>query len=131
MPSRVEGVCPRCREAARPKNKSYCVPCQRLFNKEHYAKNKSYYIDKADRRYKDFQSRVDKLKDVPCADCGGRWPPVGMDFDHLRDKEIEVSRLVQRAGSWKKILDEIGKCEIVCAACHRVRTMNRRLGLVP
>ena len=26
---------------------------------------------------------LDQLRDRPCADCGGRFPPCAMDFDHV------------------------------------------------
>jgi hypothetical protein len=71
---------------------------------------------------------LDSLRDVPCADCGGRFPPCSMDFDH-RDpatKVAAVTRLVGRAGP-DRILAEAEKCDIVCANCHRARTVNRRL----
>ena len=39
--------------------------------------------------------RVNELKETtPCKDCGGSFPAVCMDFDHLHDKVQEVSRLV-------------------------------------
>ena len=61
------------------------------------------------------------------ADCGGRFSPCAMDFDH-RDpaqKSAEVTRMVGRAGT-QRILDEVAKCDIVCANCHRLRTYRRR-----
>ena len=71
---------------------------------------------------------LDRLRDVPCTDCGRRFPPYGMDFDH-RDptaKQYTVSRMIGRAGT-ARILDEVSKCDIVCANCHRARTYDRRM----
>jgi hypothetical protein len=46
-----------------------------------------------------------------------------MDFDHVRGTKIsDVSNL-----RTTKALEEIKKCELVCAVCHRLRTMERRL----
>ncbi len=60
----------------------------------------------------------------PCADCG-ESDPVVLEFDHLRDKSFEIATaLVDR--SWDRILEEIAKCEVVCANCHRRRTVRRR-----
>ena len=61
--------------------------------------------------------------DHPCADCG-EDDPVVLEFDHLGDKEFGVgSALPYRA--WASILEEIAKCDVVCANCHRRRTARR------
>jgi hypothetical protein len=72
---------------------------------------------------------LDQLRDRPCGDCGGSLPPCAMDFDH-RDpaqKRYTVTRMIGRAGT-TRILEEIAKCDIVCANCHRLRTFRRRSG---
>lgn len=72
--------------------------------------------------------RVNTLKaTIPCKDCGQKFPPVCMDFDHLRDKFKQVSTLVYSGVDWEVIADEIAKCEIVCANCHRIRTQLRKV----
>lgn len=68
---------------------------------------------------------LDSVRDVPCLDCGGRFPAVCMDFDHLRDKKFSIMSAYGR-WPWKDVLAEIDKCEIVCANCHRIRTAERR-----
>ena len=69
---------------------------------------------------------VNELKKAPCSDCGGRFEPCCMDFDHLpgADKLMEVSAL--RGSTREKLEAEIAKCELVCANCHRIRTRDRR-----
>jgi|SRR5882757_2702477 len=76
------------------------------------------------------QVEIVRLKSVPCADCGGRFHPACMDFDHLpgHQKVASVSRLWNTK---KKLLEEIQKCEVVCANCHRLRTWRRRRGDEP
>lgn len=70
--------------------------------------------------------RTNALKGItPCADCGRIFPPICMDFDHLRDKTEEVSRLVANGVKWEIIENEIEKCEIVCACCHRLRSQRQ------
>lgn len=57
-----------------------------------------------------------------CADCGYRKEAVALDFDHVDgEKELNVcfSKSIAQA---KK---EIAKCEVVCACCHRIRTITR------
>jgi hypothetical protein len=69
---------------------------------------------------------VDAAKSRPCQDCGDTFPLVAMDFDHLRDKVASVSAMVSACRPLDAILEEIGKCEVVCACCHRTRTLSRR-----
>ena len=69
---------------------------------------------------------IAKMKDRPCADCGGRFPPQAMDFDHLGEKRFNISRGLQEQ-KMQTVLEEIAVCEIVCSNCHRVRTHNRRV----
>jgi len=59
-----------------------------------------------------------------CVDCGEQNPIV-LDFDHIRDKKYNVSRMIHDGFSWKAIMKEIQKCEVVCANCHRIRTHYR------
>lgn len=70
--------------------------------------------------------RVRALMDVPCADCGNKFHPVSMDFDHVRG--VKLFNIGKRAGSHALplLLEEIAKCDIVCSNCHRYREYCRR-----
>ena len=70
-----------------------------------------------------------EAKSRPCADCGQTFPPFVMDFDHLdaKQKRDTISQMVRKTHSIDVVLQEIAKCEVGCANCHRVRTF-RRLG---
>lgn len=70
---------------------------------------------------------VDEVKlSRGCADCGYRAHAIALDFDHLPGcvKSANVARLA-RTGSVDRLTAEIAKCEVVCANCHRVRTLER------
>jgi len=71
---------------------------------------------------------IDTFKDVPCADCGKNFHRYAMDFDHVRgEKMFNISEICcTRMVSREKLNEEIRKCDVVCANCHRVRTFNRR-----
>lgn len=62
-----------------------------------------------------------------CADCGEDYPYWMLEFDHLRDKEFNISRYRNITMSLDKIKEEIAKCEVVCANCHKNRTHYRAI----
>ncbi len=62
-----------------------------------------------------------------CADCKRTdLRPECLDFDHLPGTEKRWSVGVNMRRSGAALLDEIAKCEIVCANCHRTRTLERK-----
>ena len=85
--------------------------------------NRIYRIE----NYESKAERLRKLKDAPCMDCGNRFPPECMDFDHVRGvKAFEISRAAARTE--EAVRAELAKCDLVCANCHRIRT-RKRLGV--
>lgn len=78
-------------------------------------------------REKRFREILKVIKDVPCQDCGIKYPPYVLDFDH-RPGEIKLFNVgrISKAGSLKRLLEEIAKCDLVCSNCHRERTHNRK-----
>jgi hypothetical protein len=72
-----------------------------------------------------FKKQLSEIKETSgCVDCGVTNPIV-LDFDHLKDKKYNVSRMIHDGFSWAAIKKEIAKCEVVCANCHRIRTHYR------
>lgn len=65
------------------------------------------------------------LKSNPCTDCGYIFHPSAMDFDHVRGKKL-VGIAQMLGWRMKRVLTELAKCELVCANCHRVRTLRMR-----
>lgn len=108
---------------------SSCKPCKRLYDKNYYANNiektrSRLYKTKQDRHQK-IKLIINGLKTAPCTDCKFTFHPYCMDFDHLKDKEMNIGDMVKSHMSLNKIFKEILKCELVCANCHRLRTFNR------
>lgn len=70
-----------------------------------------------------------EAKSLPCVDCGKRYHKESMDLDH-RDsaqKKRKVSSMTGTSGSSvESVRAEIGKCDLVCANCHRLRTLQRK-----
>lgn len=106
---------------------------QRRNARKHYQDHAAEYKQRAMATKK--QNRIDnKAKLIeyllahPCVDCG-ETDLVVLDFDHVRGTKIkEIGRLVAGGSFWKKIAEEIEKCEVVCANCHRRRTARRHGG---
>jgi hypothetical protein len=98
---------------------------QREAERRWYAANKQTVAAKKDRKRRRLRELVRAAKDRPCADCGVRYPYYVMDLDHVDgDKVMIVSKLVN-FGATSRVVDEIAKCEAVCANCHRARTWRR------
>ena len=114
------------RSVVRQTRQWICLSCQRAYTKDWYERNRAEQIAAAYvRRVRgatNLRRKVrEYLDDHPCVDCGVSDPDV-LDFDHLRDKRADVSRLVHIAVSWDVVVAEIAKCEVRCANCHRRRT---------
>lgn len=107
------------------KTQPWCKDCQNEMSKAHYENNTAYYINRNEQRRAELRAFIDGLKKVPCKDCGNTYDPCAMDFDHLSDKECDVSSMARRMMSKERILAEVAKCEVVCAVCHRIRTKQR------
>lgn len=71
---------------------------------------------------------INRAKNVACLDCGQHYPPYVMDFDHVRGEKLgDISYLVSASIRIDKLFEEIAKCDVVCANCHRIRTYRQRL----
>lgn len=61
-----------------------------------------------------------------CVDCGYSAHAAALDFDHMPGTAKLFS--IGQTGATcarAKLLAEIAKCEVVCANCHRIRTVSR------
>jgi hypothetical protein len=117
------------RRRAKGQHDSFCRPCRSAYGREHYQANRQRYIDQAGKVKRRLTRErtlylLEFFKTHPCVDCGER-DPVVLEFDHLRDKSFAIGPSLSRRG-WQDILDEMKKCEVVCANCHRRRTAKRR-----
>lgn len=110
---------------------SLCRECSRAASQMHYQAAAAVYkaraaINRIRYRARNRENLRALLKAAKCADCGISEFAV-LEFDH-RDpttKFHEVSDLARGVGSWKTVLAEIVKCDVVCANCHRRRTAAR------
>lgn len=82
-------------------------------------------MDRAIAQRREVQAYLENLKRQPCKDCGVSYPPYVMDFDHVRgEKKFNLCSGPRRRGV-KQVMEEVAKCDVVCANCHRERTHKR------
>lgn len=72
-----------------------------------------------------FTALVREAKNKPCADCGQRFPFYVMEFDHRPEETKHFSLGKRGTRGRQKVLDEIAKCDVVCANCHHIRSYQR------
>lgn len=121
-------TCSKCKETKEfsefhKKRNSYqymCKECRKIYIHEHYMNNKEKYIEKA---------RVSKRKTInwfreykctlKCEYCSENHPAC-LDFHHIDsfDKLFTIGECIAKV-SKKRLLDEISKCRVLCANCHR------------
>lgn len=95
--------------------------------KKHYDKNKEAYkarAAEAKRRYR--MQWYDFKTTLKCAHCGFSHPSA-LDFHHVQKSSSNrpVSTLL-RNSAYKIAIEEIKKCIVLCANCHRVHHHNER-----
>jgi hypothetical protein len=115
------------------KNKSKKDGLQTLCKECGREKSKSYYKDNHDKHIKEIGKRKKKVVNEnrkilyehylanPCVDCG-ETDIYTLELDHQRDKDMAVSKAVGRGWCKQRLLDEIAKCVVRCANCHRKKT---------
>lgn len=95
----------------------------RAASRRHYEENKQEYIDRSrERKARLYQDVVLRHKDKPCADCKNSFPLVCMDYHHARgEKKFDISQMFDQV-PLVQLMEEINKCDVICANCHRIRT---------
>jgi hypothetical protein len=103
----------------------YCKSCQSEYQKVYYRANQKAQVARCNKRRNE-QVRQNQEKIIvyllehPCVDCG-ETDIVVLQFDHVRDKKhLEIGRMMTYP--WRRIQEEIAKCEVRCANDHTRRT---------
>jgi hypothetical protein len=103
---------------------SSCKLCRTGLTKQWYKNNK--FAHKARVRKNNLKTKleveqfiIEYLLSHPCVDCNEN-DIVVLEFDHLKDKKNNISSMMR--SSLLVIKEEIEKCEVRCANCHRRKT---------
>jgi hypothetical protein len=108
-----------------------CKICVKNYRKGYYDKNKENAlkcskVTTLEIRARNRQYIWDLLSNKECIDCG-ESDPIVLDFDHrdVNEKEHNISDMILSCYSLDNINNEIKKCDIRCANCHRRRTAKQ------
>lgn len=110
---------------------SRCKSCRREYQNAWFQDNKELQSQRI-KKNRDAKKKIlsdyiwSLLSTTPCMDCGEANPLV-LEFDH-RDPAMKEYKIAACRGAKTIGLDtlkqEIAKCDIICANCHRIRTQN-------
>lgn len=103
------------------KDESVRKAYHKLRSREHYLKNKAAVIQKTADKKKQFKEEWRAFKStLRCTVCGFGHI-AALDFHHTdpSQKDGNIHRLVSN-GQFKKVREEIKKCVVLCANCHRI-----------
>lgn len=104
------------------KTPKWCKLCWRKYRQ---ARRDKINIQDTKRRNEMRLKLLEYLSKKQCTDCLENDIMV-LQFDHCKGKKtMDVSVMVTGLYSWKRIMQEIDKCEVVCANCHMRRTAKR------
>ncbi len=88
-----------------------------------YAANREKRITAVKDNRKRLQALMVEYKSkLSCERCGYNQHPAALDFHHKdgSTKLFSMGQAPTRGYSWETILEEIAKCEVLCANCHRI-----------
>lgn len=100
-----------------------------LKHKERLSKiRKERYHTTGKARYLRRRSWINKYKEAKgCSECGYNKHGVAIDFDHIdpTTKKFNISHRLALT-TLTSLFREIRKCRLLCANCHRIKTLEER-----
>lgn len=86
-----------------------------------------YYYRNKDAERERIKARKDRIKEYiddqrkagECQHCGYK-DYRALDFHHVEEKEYKISEIHNRGVSMETVKDELDKCILLCANCHRI-----------
>lgn len=114
------------RSAATDGTQNRCKECNKKQRLEYYrtAKGKASNTLVGQRaRIRNSRFLYEYLLSHPCVDCG-ESDPIVLEFDHI-DRTTKLFTISGRDVGLNRLMEEISKCEVRCANCHRRRTAQQ------
>lgn len=98
---------------------------RRRYEHKRYMKHREWYLERNRKAYAAATAYTEELKKQPCERCGRHFPSCVMDFHHKKGttkvKAVSAFRSLSQA-----LKDEVAKCELLCANCHRIKHAEMR-----
>lgn len=106
---------------------TYCKKCRRAIAKKDYQANKERYKERATKARQKKLDKFHEFKSTQQCDICGENHSACLDFHHRdeSEKKFEIANMLRY--SWAKIEEELNKCDVLCANCHRKETCARSL----
>jgi len=100
-----------------------CLFCHNIRTKKRFTEKSEIKNNKIIQRNINI---INNLKDKPCEFCGKKYDSCNMQFDHINPniKHKQISHL--KSAKVNDLLEEISKCRILCAACHRKKSLEEQ-----
>jgi len=98
------------------------------YSRKHYEANqKEVKAKTADTKRRFKEKWVIYKASLSCTKCGFSHP-AALDFHHVdpKEKESNIHRLLSN-GLYKRLEEELKKCIVLCANCHRIHHHNEKL----
>ena len=105
----------------------YCKNCRRAYDHEYYSgAHLGHKAGRKESKARRFGWMRELKTNRPCTDCGLIFPPEAMQWDHLPG----FVKLGEISGTFlfvdrRLLVEELAKCELVCANCQAIRTRAR------
>ncbi len=112
-----------------------CKDCYKAYRSAYYAATYPFKRKEYQARARKYRAKVRKifrenmlnyLRDKSCVLCGENDIRT-FEFDHINpiDKHFSISQTVRLGRSWEEVENEINKCRILCANCHKKHTSTQ------
>lgn len=97
--------------------------------RRYYYRNKNRQKVWSKKRVHELRRRIDEYKaEHKCSRCGfSDWR--ALQFHHRDDEEkvTEIAVAVTRGWSWDHLMEEVAKCDLICANCHQIEHSTKPL----
>lgn len=97
---------------------------QKAAQRSSYERTRVKHLERSNLSRNERKKWIDSLKaGKSCTDCNGLFPPYVLDFHH-RDSSTKIMSIANAVINRSKafVEEELLKCDLTCANCHRIRT---------